>query len=403
MASNLLKGVTVLALESAAALPAGTALLAEWGARVIKIEDPRGGDMVRGYQAVDLGGVPSPLNPVFEPDNRNKLSLGLDLKTEEGVQVLHRLVRHCDVFACNLLPKTVTKLRCDYDTLRAINPRLIYVYLSGYGPRGVEAGRPAYDYAAFWARSGIMSLLGEPDAPPVSQRPGMGDHTTSIMVAAATLGALYHRAVHGVGQRVDVSLFRTALWVLTIDLHTMLFTSQPVRRLSRYEVGNPLFNYYRTKDGRWIQLIMLQADRHWPAFCEAIERPEWRDDPRFSSLEARRRNARELVTLLDEVFSTKTFDEWARILDAAGIFWGKVQEPYEVLQDPQVRENGWIGEVGEGDDRIPLLKSPVDFSETPGELVSRAPEVGQHTEEILLEHGYSWDEIVALKEKGVIS
>lgn len=402
--SGVLDGVRVLTLEHWVALPGATAILADWGAEVIKIEHPQTGDAARGYQAFDLSGVITPLNPIFEADNRNKRSLGLDLTRPEGVAVLHRLVREADVFATNLLPQSVARLGCDEATLRALNPSLVYLHFTGYGTQGPDANREGYDYAAFWARSGIMSLLGEPDMPPVTQRPGMGDHTTSLAIVSGIMGALYHRARTGEGQRVEVSLLRTALWVLSIDVHACLFSGQPVARTSRTAAGNPLFNYYRTSDGHWIQLIMLQPDRFWPAFCEAIGQPAWRDDPRFATMAARRANRQELIALLDAIIATKTRDEWARIFDAHGIFWGRVQQVHEVLADPQTQASGAVDQVtSDGGQAIPLLRSPVEFSATPAKLQRRAPEVGQDTELLLLEHGFTWEEIAALKEAGAIS
>jgi len=249
-----------------------------------------------------------------------------------------------------------------------------------------------------------MATLGEPDAPPPGQRPGMGDHTTSLAVVAATTAALFARERTGVGQEVHLSLFRTGMWVDSMDIQSALLSRQNVPRLSRTAVGNPLFNAYRAKDGKWFQLVMLQSDRHWPVLCEAIGRTDLSRDPRFTDAAARREHGQALVAILDAVLETKTRAEWAAIFDAAGIFWGPVQTVEDVIQDPQARANGaFVSIAHPSGQEIELVATPIDFGATPAETRHAAPELGQHTEEVLLAAGYTWEDLSRLREQKVIS
>lgn len=401
--AGALEGIKVVELAIWAAAPGGGAILADWGAEVIKVEDPHGGDPFRGFLSTGVGAAITSINGAFESDNRNKKSIAVDIRTEEGREIVYRLVERADVFLTNFRPAAVERYRMGYPIIRARNPRIIYVGLTGYGQTGPEKDRAAYDYAGFWARSGIMASMGEPDAPPPSQRPGMGDHTTSLGVIAATAAALFARERTGVGQEVRLSLFRTGIWVDSIDIQTVLLSRQDITRLSRKSVGNPLFNAYRAKDDKWLYLVMLQSDRHWPVFCQAMGREDLLQDPRFVDAAARRENGSALVVILDTVLETRTRAEWAGIFDAAGIFWGPVQTVEDVIHDPQARENkAFVPLDHPSGQKIELVASPIDFSETPASIRHAAPELGQHTEEVLLAAGYTWEDLAGLREKGVI-
>jgi crotonobetainyl-CoA:carnitine CoA-transferase CaiB-like acyl-CoA transferase len=290
-----------------------------------------------------------------------------------------------------------------YAMLKARNPRIIYVGVTGYGPVGPERDRAAFDYAGFWARAGMMATIGEPDAPPPGQRPAMGDHTSGITVAGATAAALFARERTGQGQEVQLSLYRTGMWVNSMDIQTALITRQNVPRLSRKAMGNPLFNCYQAKDGKWFQLVNLQSDRHWPAFCEVSKRPDLLRDSRFVDAAARRDNGGALIAILDEVLITKTRAEWGALFDAAGVFWAPVQTVEDVINDPQAKANGaFIPVQISSGEKIELVATPVDFSATPAQTNTGAPELGQHTEEVLLAYGYSWEDLAKLRERGVI-
>lgn len=402
--AGALAGVTIIELAIWAAAPAGGGIMADWGADVIKIEDPQGGDPFRAFLSMGVGAAQaSMINGSFESDNRNKKSITVDVRTEEGQAVVYRLVENADVFLTNLRPAALERFGMTYAHLKVRNPRLIYVGVTGYGPVGPERDRAAFDYAGFWARAGMMATIGEPDAPPPGQRPGMGDHTTSITVAGATAAALFARERTGQGQEVQLSLYRTGLWVDSMDIQTALISRQNVSRLSRKAVGNPLFNSYQAKDGKWFQLVNLQSDRHWPAFCEVINRPDLQRDPRFVDAAARRENGDTLIAILDETLTTKTRAEWGALFDAAGVFWAPVQTVEDVINDPQAKANGSFVSVPiSSGETLEMVATPIDFGATPAHTHSGAPELGQHTEEVLLAYGYSWEEMAKLRERGVI-
>lgn len=402
--SGALEGITIIELAIWAAAPAGGGIMADWGAEVIKVEDPNGGDPFRGFLSTGVGAATSSsINGSFDSDNRNKKSIAVDIHTAEGREIVYRLVEKADVFLTNLRPAAIERYGLTYSALKARNPGLIYVGVTGYGNVGPEKDRAAFDYAGFWARSGIMATMGEPEAPPPGQRPGMGDHTTAIAVAAATTAALFARERTRVGQEVQLSLFRTGMWVDSMDIQTALLNRQDIPRLSRTAVGNPLFNAYRAKDGKWLQLVMLQSDRHWPLLCHTIDREDLLRDPRFVDAAARREHGRALVEILDTVLITRTRAEWAALFDAAGVFWGPVQTVEDVIHDPQARANGAFVQIDHpSGQRIEMVATPIDFSATPAQTRHAAPEVGQHTEEILLAAGYTWEDLTKLREQKVI-
>src|SRR6185369_533426 len=296
--SGPLVGVRVLELGIWVAVPSAAAVLADWGARVVKIEPPDG-DPLRGLAATGLVPYQPDVNPAFQLDNRGKRSVTLDLRTPEGRDVAHALVRKADVFLSNLRRQKLVGLGMDADTLRAVNPRLVYAGLTGYGTEGPERDRAAFDYAAFWARAGIMASLGEPEGPPPTQRPGMGDHMTGLGMAGAIAAALLARERTETGQELRMSLFHAGLWMLGSDVQVALATGYCHTPGGRKAAPNPLFNFYPTKDGRWLHLIMLQPDRHWRQFCEALGLTELIEDPRFATAPIRFQHCRELIALLD--------------------------------------------------------------------------------------------------------
>jgi crotonobetainyl-CoA:carnitine CoA-transferase CaiB-like acyl-CoA transferase len=397
-----LDGVRVLELGIWVAVPSAAAVLADWGARVVKIEPPEG-DPLRGLAATGLVPYQPDVNPAFQLDNRGKRSVTLDLRTAEGREVAHALVRRSDVFLSNLRRQKLGALGMDSGTLRTLNPRLVYAGLTGYGTAGPERDRAAFDYAAFWARAGIMASLGEPEGPPPTQRPGMGDHMTGLGMAGAVAAALLARERTGRGQEVDMSLFQSGLWMLASDIQAAITTGYCHTPGGRRAAPNPLFNFYRTKDGRWLHLIMLQPDRHWVAFCRAIGRDDIAVDERFAGALVRFQNCRELIAILDPIFAERTLAEWATILDAADCYWGKVQPVEEVVADGQAAAIGAFADSTLPDGRpLRIVKSPVGFSDTPAAVQGPAPELGQHTEEVLLEAGYGWDDIARLKDAGAL-
>jgi crotonobetainyl-CoA:carnitine CoA-transferase CaiB-like acyl-CoA transferase len=400
-ATGPLHGIKVVEMGIWVAGPAAAAVLGDWGAEVIKIENPDGGDPVRGLMAL---GIPLqlPVNPSVEVDNRNKRSLAVNVQTPQGAAVVRRLLRDADVFVTNLRSVALKRVGLSYEDLRTENPRLIYAGISGYGTRGPEKDRAAFDYAAFWARAGAMASLGEPQGPPPTQRPAMGDHPAGLTLAGAVAAALFHRERSGAGQEIHLSLFHAGLWMMATDVQTCLVTGLAPAPTGR-AVPNPLWNHYQGKDEKWFHLVMLQPDRYWSGFCAAIEHLELEADERFANVFVRAQNSLELIAFLDAVFATRTRAEWAERFDQHGLVWGPVQSIAEVVHDPQAHAIDAFAKVPHrsGED-IQVLRSPVEFHTTPAAIRHAAPELGEHTEEVLLEYGYTWDDIAALKEKGAI-
>jgi len=397
-----LEGIRVLEVAEWLFGPATAAILGDWGAEVIKIEHPRRGDGSRGILAA--GVLPmARINYLWEQANRNKKSVALDLNTEKGREVLYKLVERVDVFLTNFLPTARRRLGLEYDDLARINPRLIYIKVHGYGQRGEETERGGYDYAAFWARGGIAAGLGEPETPPPPQRPGFGDQTGAMFAAGAVSAALFWRERTGKGTAIDVSLLGSALWVNALDTLAACLSGQDIPKIRRSEMGNPLWNTYRTGDGKWLQLVMLQTDRYWSDFCKAIGREDLEHDPRFDSHEKRCQNNVSLIAILDEVFAARTREEWGRVLDSYGLLWAPVQKASELADDPQVRANSYLLDFDHPvHGPVKLVASPVQFDDRPPDIRTPAPQLGQHTEEVLLELGYTWEDIARLKEENVI-
>jgi crotonobetainyl-CoA:carnitine CoA-transferase CaiB-like acyl-CoA transferase len=395
------EGIRVVELAVWVAGPSAAGVLADWGAEVVKIEPPDG-DPFRGLY-LSAAGVEVPANPPFELDNRGKRSIAIDLQTAEGREIAYRLIDRADVFITNVRPAALARLRLDYDTLAARNPRLVYGRVTGYGERGPDADRPAYDVGAFWSRAGIAAALTPPDTEPPFQRGAMGDHVAGVTLAGGINAALLARAQSGCGQLVTTSLLRIGIFVLGWDTNAALRLGIEARPMTRTQQPNPVISSYRAGDGRWFWLLGLQGQRHWPDLLRAVERPEWLDDPRFATMAARRENVTELVALLDAIFATRSLAEWGRAFDGAGMWWAPVQTTSEVLEDPQARAAGAFVDVPQADGSTAAsVASPVDFSGTPWTPTAGAPECGQHTEEILLELGYDWEAIGSLKTRGAI-
>jgi crotonobetainyl-CoA:carnitine CoA-transferase CaiB-like acyl-CoA transferase len=393
----------VLEVANWIAAPAAATLLSDLGAEVIKVEPPEG-DITRGLRT-DAGrlSAPPPPSAGFQLNNRGKRSICINLREAEGRAVVHKLSAEADVFIANLTPQRLAQFELDYETLSKSNPRLIYAAVSAYGASGPEKDRLGYDYTAFWARSGIMSLVGDRDAPPVVTRPGFGDHTTALALAYGIVVAILDRQRTGNGQNVQTSLLNTAMWVLSTDIQAALIGGSPAPKHARVQPRNPLQNPYKTRDGFWLQINMPAADRYWPRFCEATGLESVRDDQRFASLGSRQEHSSELVPLIDAAFATKTRAEWAELLDRYDLVWAPVQNVDEVIADPQVRANGWIATIEHPSlGSVETIATPVQFSCSKVEIRAPAPETGEHTEQILLEQGYSWEEINQLRQSGAV-
>ncbi len=396
-----LDGIRVVEIGFWVAGPSAGGVLADWGASVVKVEPPSG-DPFRGL-FIHLGGKDAPLNPPFELDNRGKRSIALNLDTPGGREVVGALLDRADVLVTNLRRPARSRLGLDYDELSRRYPRLIYASITGYGEEGPDCDRPTYDVGAFWSRAGIAASLMPPGTDPPYQRGAFGDHIAGVTAAGAIAAALLARERTGRGQLVSTSLLRIGVFVMGWDINTTLRLGVPTRPMTRSTAPNPLIGAYRAGDGRWFWLLGLQGDRHWPDLVRAIERPEWLRDPRFATIRDRRNNCGELVALLDEVFATRTLAAWGEALDAAGMWWAPIQSTEEVVADPQAVAAGAFVDVPMPDGQTArMVASPVDYSDTPWQPRATAPELGQHTEEVLLELGYDWEAISALKERHVI-
>ncbi len=395
-----LEGIRVVELGFWVAGPAAAGIMADWGADVVKLEPPDG-DPMRGL-FLTVAGVDVPINPPFELDNRGKRSLVLNLQHAEGRAAAHRLLADADVLVTNLRLPALAKLGLDFPTVHALNRRLVYCALTGYGADGPDRDRPAYDVGAFWARAGVAMSLTPKGSPPPQQRGGMGDHTTAIAAVSAVCAALVARQRTGVGQFVCTSLLRTGVYVLGWDVNTRLRLGRVESPYDRHHIPNPLVNCYRGADGRWFWLLGLQADRHWPDLVRALDRPELRDDPRFKDIRVRREHAEACVATLDAIFASQPLAHWTAAFDRAGMWWAPVQTIGEMLDDPQARAGGVFTSVEVAEGRADMVASPAEFAGTPAAPPAMAPEHGQHTETVLLELGYDWEQIAALRVAGAL-
>ncbi|MBI3743972.1 MAG: CoA transferase [Chloroflexi bacterium] len=369
-----LSGVRVIEMSTWAALPGGGAILADWGAEVIKVEEPEGGgDPAREFNKVPKADGTSPIAPTWEQDNRNKKAITINVNKREGQEALHRLIKKADVFVTSTRPSTLKKLHISYDELSKINPRLIFLHLSGYGPKGPDAERPGYDALCFWARNGIGLALAKPDGSPTSQRAAMGDHTTSVTIAGGIAAALYAREKTGKGQHVQASLFHAGLWVMSADSVVASYSGRDATPMNRGVVGNPLVGTYQCKDG-WLQMVNLQSDRFWQPFCEALGRQDMAKDERYSTSANRAPHAGALMAEFQKEFLKKKVEEWIPILDKHGIRWGRVQTVLGATKDPQAWANGYFKTIEHPEaGTLNLVTSPIQFSETPTEIKSIAP------------------------------
>jgi crotonobetainyl-CoA:carnitine CoA-transferase CaiB-like acyl-CoA transferase len=374
-------GIKVVELGVWVAGPAAGGILADWGADVVKIEPPTG-DPARMFARM-LG---TETNPPFEMDNRSKRSIVLDLTTEEGQATALELLDGADVFLTNIRPAALERLGLDFDTLSNRNARLIYGLITGYGVTGPDAERAAYDVAAFWARGGVASLLTRPGDTPPFQRGGMGDHLAGMTLVAAVCAALLARERTGQGQLVTTSLYRQGAYTVSFDLNTYLLTGQPIAIGQRESMFNPCMNNYQAGDGRRFWIVGLDPERHWAALCRVVGRADWLTDPRLAQAGGRAKNARELIAELDEIFATKPLDEWADLFAAEpDFFWSPINTVEDVIADDQFHASGGMVYVPDGDSTVPMIATPADFHGTPWAPRSTAPELGEHTTEVLYE------------------
>jgi len=407
---DVLKGVKVVELAEWLFAPSCGAILADWGADVIKIERPPAGDSYRGIYHTGV------VSPAMEQANRGKRSMSLNVATEEGKEILSKLVANADIFVTSYLPASRKRLGIELEDIRAMNPSVIYVRATGQGARGPDAEIGGFDISSAWARSGMSDYVTDPNADqPVQPPGGFGDCVAGLSAAGAIAAALFRRERTGQPTEVDVSLLHGAFWmfsiVLMMEANSNLETDSEndstvqgldiQKRFTRIERVNPLVNPYRTKDGRWIWLVVMQPDPHWLEFCEIMQDPELAE-PRFASFESRRQNFTELVRVLDRTFESSTCAEWIEKLSGFSGIWCVANTPREAIEDPQVAANGYLAKTEGGSPNVMMVTSPAQFDGKDLGVVHRSPEYGQHTEEVLLELGYDWEGIADLRDRDAL-
>lgn len=392
-------GLTVIELANFVAAPAAGALMADLGAMVIKVEPPEGDGWRTKAVSRDerpSGGVLS----TFNHDNRGKQSVILDLASEAGADIIHRLARQADIFLTNLLPHRRSRFHLTPPELMRDNPRLIYVGVSGYPTDSEDADRPGFDYSAFWAASGLMGKLnGENEVPPLA-RPGIGDHTTAMTALAGTLAALNLRHRTGRGSVVELSLFSAGLWVNSADVVAAAFTGEEPARHDRTAPPNPLWNTYRCSDGRWLLLTMLQPDRYWGAFTRAMGRPEWLHQPEWATTRGRATDCRRLVEAIEMAFAQLPLADWCRRLDREGLIYAPVSDVRETVARSAQGSRPAVTATPDVDVNFPLVRVPFTISGAQVEPRGPARPPGADTDRILLEFGFTDEELAAYSIAG---
>jgi crotonobetainyl-CoA:carnitine CoA-transferase CaiB-like acyl-CoA transferase len=390
---SILGGFRVIDITQAGAGPMCAGLLGQWGADVIKIEHPARGDQMRGGGRSQAGEI----NIMYEEPNMNKKSLPIDLAKKEGIEILYKLVAKSDVFLAAMRTREVVKFGIEYESLKKINPRLIYALLNGYGTKGPDKDLPGYEQTSYFARSGITYQLSDKEGVPIPTRAGNGDFPSGMYCACGIMGALLARERFGIGQAVYISLFNSGVWSLAADSQRALSTGQDAPK-----THGPS-SYYKTRDNRWIILMHQQTDTYWKRFCQTIEREDLEDDPRFQSYPKRMENNSALIKIVEEVFAKKTLEEWKARFDKVDISFAPVQKPSEAVYDPQAIANDFFQTFNHPVwGPIKLRGAPQQFTETPGTFRTPAPVLGQNTEEILLELGYSREDIGNLRKMQVV-
>ncbi len=401
--SGVLEGTKVIEMGHLVAVPAASVILADWGAEVIKLEPP-GGEMARGLYILPDQEDPAAQLPsnnwYFHVLNRNKKAMALNLKTEAGRKIAYQLVREADVFMSNYELSTITDLGMDYETLKEINPGLVYASLTGYGTTGPDKDLRGLDWTAGWTRSGIMHTNSRPRDVPTPPIPGMIDRVAGLNIVGGICGALLHKEKTGEGQKIEFSLYHTAVWTIVENVQAALVGKQ-VPRHYHNTPPSPTMNSYRTRDNKWFWISGMGTT--WEVFCEAIERPDLGEDPRgLNPYGEKSSGVRSLVKLLEKTFASKTKAQWDKILRKHDLIYGWAESPAEVARNKQAIASGFFPSLKHPDEEMRIVATPTRFCQNPAEVRSPAPELGQHTEETLLELGYSWEDIAGLKEQGVI-
>ena len=398
-----LDGIKVLEVGSWIAGPAAATIMSDFGAEVIKVEPPGAGDPYR--QMPRLPGMPlSEHNYSWLLDSRNKKSLALDVTKPEGRDVLLRLAAQTDVFLTNFPPALLARLRLAWEDLSAVNPRLIYALLTAYGEVGEEATKPGFDVNAWWARSGLMDLVRPAGAQPTSSMPGMGDHPTAVALFGAIALGLYQRERTGRGAKVSTSLMANGAWANSVLIQALLCGATFVERPPREQALNALVNLYQCRDGRWFVLTLLTEEKDWERFARGIGRADLIADARFATMAARHANSPALVKILDGVFAEKDWAQWQATLEASDIAFEAVVRLQDLRDDRQMAATGTLAPLeGAGIPGLRTVMSPIQVADQTRVPPTRAPDLGEHTDEVLRAAGYDAAAIRRLRDLGVVA
>jgi crotonobetainyl-CoA:carnitine CoA-transferase CaiB-like acyl-CoA transferase len=400
---GVLDGVKVVEVGHVVAIPAAASIMGDCGADVIKVE-PLTGDQSRTFRG-------SEINPGFFLHNRSKRAMAINLKDEAGQKIVYEMVKDADVFLTNYRQEALLKLKMDYDSIAAINPRIIYGIVTAYGTTGPDKDMPGYDFAAGWARSGIQYMLTVPGSLPPTSRPGIIDRVSSMQIFGGITAALYNRERTGRGQKVEFNLYHTGVWMVGADIMDAS-VGVPLRIVDPAKTDNPFYDVYMTKDDRWLQLTA--GDRYaaasdptgaafWGRFTNALDRPDLASDPRFQTTALRQEHRAVLKPMLEEQFTRLTYAEWEVRLRANDLMYGPILSPLDVLDDPQALANNFFDTIEQPNyGPLRLINEPIRFVQDPASIQSVVPALGEHTEEVLAGLGYSAEQITEMKAKKIV-
>lgn len=398
---GVLDGVKVLELAEFGFVPSCGAILADWGADVVKVERPQG-DPLRLVQKAGLVADTGDFELLWEQINRNKRGITLDLRTDAGRGALDQLLVQADVLITSFLPSSRQRLRIEPDDVWKVNPRLVYARGHGQGQAGPDADNGGFDSVSYWARGGLAHVLTPPEGPLIMQRAAMGDGPSGAFLAGGVAAALYQREKTGVGSIVDVSLLGTAVWTLAPDLATTsILGVAPPPIDSSAPLSTALIGTYRTRDGRWLMLNMMDDARHWAPVCRALGLASLVDRPEYADTAARSENRVSLHATITEAIATRDLADLRPALLAEDTIWSAMATPEEVVVDPQVVANGYLAPHPDHD-RAHLAAGPCQFGGEHLVIRRRAPHAGEHTDEVLAEAGLAPDAIDGLRTSGAL-
>ena len=400
----MLEGLKVIEMATYVAAPAAGAMLRDWGAEVIKVEPLNGCPMRRFFEGMKSN-VPIEGNPIFTLDNRGKKGISINTSDEKGAKIVRKLIKNADIFLTNVRPKSLDSAKLNPKELHKINPKLIYCSLTGYGLDGEEKNRPGFDVAAYWSRSGMAHLTQRKGEEPLPIRTASGDHITAISTVSGILAAVYERSQTGKGKVVETSLLRTGIYSVSSDMALQLKFGRVPSTKKRDEQINPIFNFFKTKDNRWICLSpRAGGDYDLPKVVRALGKEDWLENEKFNTNQARRENAKEFIDEMDKAFSQHTMAEWGEKLDAQDLIWSPVQNLKEVSKDKQAIASGAFYEVEDQDckENYLTVSSPVKFHNSDDGPKGPAPKLGQDNFEVLKGLVINEDEINNLIDDGIV-